>query len=108
MIAGISIRAVDSNEAGFSTYITQFFFPSANASDIDHLLELYPEDPTQGSPFDTGTSNALTPEFKRIAAFIGDFSFQAPRRFLLQQRSGKQDTWSFCAFRVLLTVALRD
>ena len=60
------------------------------------MLSLYPQDPTQGSPFDTGTENQLTPEFKRIAALLGDFVFQAPRRLLLDSVSGKQNTWSYC------------
>jgi len=55
----------------------------------------YPQNITQGSPFDTGDSNALTPQFKRIAAFQGDAAFQAPRRFFLQQRSGSQNAWAF-------------
>ena len=62
---------------------------------FDELFALYPQDPTQGSPFDTGMANAITPQFKRIAAFEGDFTFQAPRRFFLNQRSDKQDMWSF-------------
>jgi hypothetical protein len=49
-------------------------------------------------PFVTGTGalNVLTPEFKRIAAFGGDFKFQAPRRLFLNQLSGRQNAWSFC------------
>lgn len=58
-------------------------------------MQLYPADITQGSPFGTGILNALSPQFKRIAAFQGDAVFQAPRRFFLQKRSGIQDTWSF-------------
>lgn len=58
-------------------------------------LELYPDDVTQGSSFDTGDLNALTPQFKLFAAFQGDAVFQAPRRFFLQSQSGKQDIWSF-------------
>jgi acetylcholinesterase len=55
----------------------------------------YPQDPTQGSPYDTGTLNELSPQFKRIAALQGDVIFQAPRRFFLEQRSGSQNTWAF-------------
>ncbi|KAF8964271.1 Alpha/Beta hydrolase protein [Flammula alnicola] len=42
----------------------------------NQLATLYPSDITQGSPFDTGILNALTPQFKRIAAFQGDGFFQ--------------------------------
>jgi acetylcholinesterase len=61
---------------------------------------LYPQDITQGSPFGTGEQNAITPQFKRIAAILGDIAFQAPRRFFLQQRSGKQKTYSYRKSRI--------
>ena len=63
---------------------------------MDELLALYPQNVTQGSPYDTGNQNALTPEFKRIASILGDVVFQAPRRFFVQTVSDKQNTWSFC------------
>ncbi len=67
---------------------------------MDRLLTLYPQDITQGSPYDTGTENAFTPEFKRIASLLGDFVFQAPRRFLLNNLSEKQNIWSFCTSHI--------
>lgn len=69
---------------------------NVTSADLDKVLALYPQDVTRGSPFGTGTQNALTPEFKRIAALLGDFVFQAPRRWLLDNVSGKQNTWSYC------------
>ena len=68
---------------------------------MDELLTLYPQNVTLGSPYDTGTQNALTPQFKRIASIIGDFVFQAPRRFFLQNVSDKQNVWSFCTLHTL-------
>ena len=65
---------------------------------MDELLTLYPRNVSQGSPYDTGTQNVLTPEFKRIASILGDVVFQAPRRFFLQTVSDKQKTWSFCTY----------
>ncbi|KAF8264075.1 carotenoid ester lipase precursor [Lactarius quietus] len=76
-------------------YLTEFFLINATDAELDKVLVLYPQDPTQGSPFGTGTQNAFTPEFKRIAAFLGDLVFQAPRRWLLDNVSGKQNTWSY-------------
>jgi len=67
---------------------------------MDELLTLYPKDVTQGSPYDTGTENAFTPEFKRLASILGDFGFQAPRRFFLNNLSERQKTWSFCTLHV--------
>ncbi|KAF8264084.1 alpha beta-hydrolase [Lactarius quietus] len=82
-------------DAELRAYLTEFFLINVTDAELDTVLTLYPQDPTQGSPFDTGTQNALTPEFKRIAAILGDFTFQAPRRWLLDNVSGKQDTWSY-------------
>ena len=71
---------------------------------MGELLTLYPQDVTQGSPYDTGTENALTPEFKRLASILGDFAFQAPRRFFLNAVSDKQNTWSYCKPYILFPV----
>ncbi|KAF5380644.1 hypothetical protein D9757_007005 [Collybiopsis confluens] len=77
------------------TYIQTEFLPDISTADLNELLSVYSADITQGSPFDTGILNAITPEFKRIASFIGDAVFQAPRRFFLQSLSGKQNIWSY-------------
>jgi acetylcholinesterase len=82
-------------------YIKTYFLPNAKDAEIDKLLTLYPEDPAQGSPFDTGEDNAVTLQFKRIAALLGDIVFQAPRRFFLEQRSDVQNTWFYCASLLL-------
>ena len=71
---------------------------------MDELLTLYPQDVTQGSPYDTGAENALTPEFKRLASILGDLVFQAPRRFFLNSASDKQNTWSYCPSHMLFPV----
>jgi len=82
-------------EAELHTYLKEFMFPNATDAQMDELLKLYPQDVTQGSPYDTGTRNVLTPEFKRIASILGDLEFQAPRRFFLQIVSDQQNAWSF-------------
>ncbi len=69
-------------------YLASNYLPNATAAEVQRLLEVYPEDVTQGSPFDTGSQNALTSQYKRLAAFHGDFVFNGPRRFFVQQRSG--------------------
>ncbi|KAI0059490.1 carotenoid ester lipase precursor [Artomyces pyxidatus] len=76
-------------------YFHENYFPKTSTQDIEKLLQLYPNDTSLGSPFDTGTASALTPQYKRIAAIQGDLVFQAPRRFLLQQRSSRQKAYSF-------------
>ncbi|KAI0060995.1 carotenoid ester lipase precursor [Artomyces pyxidatus] len=83
-----------------AAYLSEFYVRNMpNASAVDQLLQLYPSDPTQGSPFDTGVQDAITPQYKRLAAIQGDLVFQAPRRFFLQQRSSKQTTYSFLSKR---------
>ncbi|KAI0088623.1 carotenoid ester lipase precursor [Irpex rosettiformis] len=82
-----------------ASYLTQNYLPKASASTINQFMQLYPSDITAGSPYSTGILNALTPQFKRLASVQGDLVFQAPRRFLLQQRSDKQPTWSYLSKR---------
>lgn len=40
----------------------------------------------------------LTPQFKRLAAILGDVAFQSLRRYFLNERSGKQNAWAFREF----------
>ena len=93
----------NSTNEGAHTYIASNYFPNATAAEIDQLLEFYPEDPAQGSPFNTGNANAVTPEFKRLAAVQGDFFFHGPRRFLLQHHTNKQSVWSYRKYSIVST-----
>nr|P32948.1 RecName: Full=Lipase 4; Flags: Precursor [Diutina rugosa] len=63
-------------------------FIHASDAEIDTLMAAYPSDITQGSPFDTGIFNAITPQFKRIAAVLGDLAFTLPRRYFLNHFQG--------------------
>ncbi|KAI0644312.1 carotenoid ester lipase precursor [Trametes meyenii] len=82
-------------EEEFRDYVNGIFFESAPRAALTRLFELYPNDPAQGSPFDTGDANELSPQYKRIAAFQGDIIFQATRRLLLEQISARQASWSY-------------
>ena len=77
-------------------YFLSSLFPN-NQTAITTLLELYPSDPAAGAPFDTGSANAVTPEWKRLAALVGDLTFTAPRRFFVKTIANSQDTWVFRA-----------
>ncbi|KXN88427.1 Lipase 4 [Leucoagaricus sp. SymC.cos] len=83
----------------FREYIKTVFLPGVTDDQANQLTDLYPADIIQGSPFGTGILNAITPQFKRIAAVQGDGVFQAPRRWLLQNTSGKQNIWVFLSKR---------
>jgi len=72
------------NGSNLKSWLQNDALPGSPVASIEELLNFYPSDITQGSPFNTGIFNAITPEFKRIAAILGDGMFQAPRRWLLQ------------------------
>ncbi|KAI0823983.1 Alpha/Beta hydrolase protein [Trametes gibbosa] len=76
-----------------------FLLPNISSTELDQLLSLYPANVSAGSPFDTGSSNAVSPQYKRIAALQGDIVFQGPRRFFLQHRADKQPVWAFLSKR---------
>ncbi|KAF8838353.1 alpha/beta-hydrolase, partial [Paxillus ammoniavirescens] len=84
----------------FEEYIKTYLFPNVTSTTIQKVMQYYPANISQGSPFDTDTLNALTPQFKRIAALQGDVNFHAPRRFFLQNRSGKQALWTYVSKRL--------
>jgi len=64
-------------------YLEEFVFPGATQNDSSSFIQ--PMSPMARRP-------TLAPQFKRLAAIVFDLTFQAPRRFFLQQRSGKQTT----------------
>ncbi|KAJ7494862.1 sterol esterase [Mycena galericulata] len=82
-------------DSEFVDYVQSNYSRAGTASQVARIAELYPQDPAQGSPFGTGSANQLTPEFKRIAAFQGDFTFIGVRRLFLQHASKTQNTWSW-------------
>ena len=91
------LNSLSSTDDQMRDYLTTYFLPNANSTALDTLLEYYPQDPAQGSPFDTGDANALTPQSKRMAAIQGDLTFFAPRRLILQHKAETQSAWSFRA-----------
>ncbi|KAL0945836.1 hypothetical protein HGRIS_012119 [Hohenbuehelia grisea] len=55
----------------------------------DKLLQLYPDDPTVGSPYGTGSNTfGLSSQCKRLASLTGDLLFQANRRLWTQAAVG--------------------
>ncbi|KAF8262659.1 carotenoid ester lipase precursor [Lactarius quietus] len=87
-------------DAELRDYLSEFFLIGISDAQMDEVLTFYPQNVTLGSPYGTGTQNAFTPEFKRIASILGDLIFQAPRRFFLNHSSDKQNTWSFLSKRL--------
>ncbi|KAJ7765905.1 sterol esterase [Mycena maculata] len=79
----------------FMSYIHSNYLSKNTPAQITKISMLYPDDPTQGSPFDTGRANACTPQFKRLAAFQGDYVFTGARRIFLEHTSVTQPVWSW-------------
>jgi hypothetical protein len=50
----------DSNTDELKTYMKAFMMSRAKDSDIDLLLQYYPDDQRAGSPFDTGDRNIFS------------------------------------------------
>ncbi|KAF8649005.1 hypothetical protein AX16_006119 [Volvariella volvacea WC 439] len=74
---------ISTNEE-FLQYMATNYLSGITNQELNDLSEAYPQDITQGSPFDTGYRNALTRQYKRLAAVQGDLIFQAPRRWFLR------------------------
>ncbi|KAJ7463191.1 extracellular triacylglycerol lipase precursor [Mycena latifolia] len=55
---------------------------------VGKILELYPDVPALGSPFNTGNKTfGLSSQYKRYAALLGDIMIQSPRRAWIQAAS---------------------
>ncbi|KAK0205537.1 esterase 1 [Desarmillaria ectypa] len=67
--------------------------PTVPDSVLDEILALYPDDPSAGSPYNTGNETfGLSPLFKKCAALswyleAGDLSFDSQRRYWIQTTS---------------------
>ncbi|KJX94251.1 lipase like protein [Zymoseptoria brevis] len=69
-------------------YFASYFPANPNAvADVTGLAANYPDQPLlgqpAGSPFRTGPLNSIYPQFKRIAAILGDITFTLTRRAYL-------------------------
>ncbi|KAL0959989.1 hypothetical protein HGRIS_011646 [Hohenbuehelia grisea] len=68
------------SDTDFVNYI-QALFPTATSTAITDTTTLYPDDPTVGSPYNTGTNTfGLSSQYKRIASLIGDVFYVAGNR----------------------------
>ncbi|TKX18713.1 hypothetical protein C1H76_9503 [Elsinoe australis] len=83
-----------SNTAELTTYL-QSYFPVRGASLIPGLVATYPDLQSTGSPFRTGILNVIYPEFKRLAAILGDVTFTLTRRSYLSRISSQVPVWSY-------------
>ncbi|KAK4629226.1 putative secreted lipase [Fulvia fulva] len=82
------------------TYLASYFPDNANANgDIRTLLTTYPNQPIlgqpAGSPFRTAGLNNIYPQFKRLAAVLGDITFTLTRRVYLSVVGPQVKSWSY-------------
>lgn len=87
-------------ESQVSDYLSDIFFHNAPRDIIDGLVATYQTITTDGSPFRTGILNNWYPQFKRIAAILGDLTFIISRRaFLTVANQVNPDVpfWSYLA-----------
>lgn len=64
-------------------YIWTEFFPAIDRQYVVGLVDTYDASIAAGSPFNTGILNSPYPEFKRLAAILGDMVFTLVRRIVL-------------------------
>lgn len=79
-------------------YLATHFFQDATIAEVTELVEAYPDDITEGSPFGTGILNNWYPQYKRLAALLGDSTFTLTRRLFLEGTSTSKPTvpsWSY-------------
>ncbi|KAJ7336179.1 esterase 1 [Mycena albidolilacea] len=68
-----------------SNYTTSTVSPTKLSDTVQQLVELYPDVPSFGSPFNTGNQTfGLSGEWKRLAALMGDLWFHSQRRAWMQ------------------------
>ena len=82
-------------EAALVSYLQTIFFHNATAEEVAGFVATYPPNPD--SPAGVGESNSTYPEFKRLAAILGDWEFSLMSRFLLETFPATIPAWSYQA-----------
>jgi carboxylesterase type B len=82
-------------KAALVSYLNNVFFHNATSDEVAALVDTYPCDPD--SPAGIGASNDTYPEFKRLAAILGDWAFTFMSRLLLETFPATVPAWSYQA-----------
>lgn len=77
------------------TYLKDKLFHHASTAQLTNLVATYQDIVVDGSPFRTLFLNNWYPQFKRMAALLGDLSFTLTRRLYLSSISDSVPTWSY-------------
>ncbi|KAK2790226.1 hypothetical protein FQN52_005723 [Onygenales sp. PD_12] len=70
--------------AQLQTYLSEKFFNNASPELIEELTTIYSSVAEYGAPHRTGMLNNWYPQFKRLAAILGDLTFTITRRAVLE------------------------
>eukprot|EP01117_Protostelium_nocturnum_P000333 TRINITY_DN103_c0_g2_i1.p1 TRINITY_DN103_c0_g2~~TRINITY_DN103_c0_g2_i1.p1 ORF type:complete len:773 (+),score=206.90 TRINITY_DN103_c0_g2_i1:57-2375(+) len=90
------ISGVNFTDEATLKYFIQTSYPKLSASSMNKILELYPNDPTVGSPYGTGNKTFFGVQGKRAASMYGDFFFAFPRRWQSEHISSwGVPTWNY-------------
>ncbi|KAI0193790.1 sterol esterase precursor [Xylaria flabelliformis] len=87
-------------EAQLIDYLSTVFFQKASRNMVAELVGTYSPALSAGSPFRTGILNNPYPQFKRLAAILGDLVFTLTRRLFLQDTLNANPnvpSWSYLA-----------
>lgn len=87
------VQANVTTEADLVQYLATYF-PDV-ATEVQELVDTYPNRITAGSPFRTGLANEIRPQFKRLAAILGDIVFTLTRRVYLDIVAEQVPAWSY-------------
>ncbi|KAK5632615.1 hypothetical protein RRF57_008329 [Xylaria bambusicola] len=87
-------------EADLIDYLSTVFFQKATREQVVDLVGTYSSALSAGSPFRTGILNSPYPQFKRLAAMLGDLVFTLSRRLFLESATAVNPnvpSWSYLA-----------
>ncbi|TBU30175.1 alpha/beta-hydrolase [Dichomitus squalens] len=85
-----------STTADVEAMIRTGYYPNITDEDMDHLLRLYPDDPSQGAPYNTGKDFQITPQWKRAASFLGDVGVVSVRKFFTKHLAAlNSPVWAY-------------
>lgn len=97
-------------------YLSTLYFQGATQEQLKELVDTYSTSLKAGSPFGTGILNEIYPQYKRIAAILGDLVFSLSRRLFLEVAdtvNPSVPSWSYMAtyyedFPILGTFHISD
>lgn len=70
-------------------------FPNQTSTAIAELEAAYSDSQSEGSPYNTGSTEYKWAKYKKVSSIFGDVAFHAPRRQFLNAAYARQQCWSF-------------